>query len=111
MVTVTIRRNAAGEIVAFRGDGHAGHAPRGSDVVCAAVSVLLQTVVLGLTERIGLPVGLSIEGGVLDCRLPPSPDESRMRQAQVLLDTMVLGLRGIVESYPKHVSVHEETEP
>lgn len=103
MVEVTVERDAAGAITGFRASGHAGAGPRGSDIVCAAVSALVQAAALGLQERVGAPVGLEAADGRFACRLGPDvPPETRAR-AQDILETMCLGLREIAAQEPRRL--------
>ena len=48
MIKIHIRRNEAQQIVACSINGHAGYDEHGYDIVCAAVSVLSCTAILGL---------------------------------------------------------------
>lgn len=51
MITVTLMRNSSQELVGFSVSGHAGQAPKGQDIVCAAVSVLSLSTVNGLESQ------------------------------------------------------------
>jgi len=50
----------AGLFKSCRVSGHAGAAKRGSDIVCAAVSVLARTLIRALSEREGITIRGSI---------------------------------------------------
>ena len=41
MIKITVYQNAKNEYVGFLTEGHAGYAPAGEDIVCAAVSMLV----------------------------------------------------------------------
>lgn len=43
-----------GTLTGIESKGHSGYAQRGSDIVCAAVSTLMQSLVLGLEEVAGV---------------------------------------------------------
>lgn len=46
--------------------GHAGMAPKGEDIVCAAVSALGQALIVGLRDILGIPVAVrTLEPGSL----------------------------------------------
>ena len=55
MTTVSVIKKA-GHIVEFTLSGHTGAGERGSDIVCAALSAVSQTALLGLTRVIKAPV-------------------------------------------------------
>lgn len=93
----------------FKALGHSGYAEHGEDIVCAAVSVLTQTAVLGLTELLGIEglVQIDENEGLLVCLLPPDLDEGVWEQAQLILDVLHLGLTATAKEYGNHVSVKE----
>ncbi len=93
-----------GWITGFEIKGHAGYAPAGADIVCAAVSAVSETTVLGLTRVLGLncPVHTDEKRGALSCFLPPEGADER---AQVLLKTLVEGLTGIYQEYPGFIRI------
>lgn len=94
-----------GVLVGFEASGHADAGEAGCDIVCSAVSALTQTAVLGLQQRLQLPVGVSIEEGYLYCVLGQDIPKERYEQAQVLLDTLYLGLAAMEEAYGEYLSV------
>jgi len=94
MITVIIK-SQSGSIAGFEAFGHAYSGEAGHDVICAAVSAILQTAYLGLSELLKLPVGVSIDEGednemllVLEHDLAPELRE----KADIILNTMRLGL-------------------
>jgi len=89
-------------------EGHAGFEQAGKDIVCAAVSVLTQAVVLGLKRIVEIePDTLEINEGRLVCRIGEMrrSEEHNYKhdQVQLLLSTMVLGLEETASSYPDHI--------
>ena len=103
MITITINRTN-NEITGFTVDGHAKFKPHGEDIVCAAVSVLTQTALLGLGQYI---VGIDYEieaSGHLECKLPGLNEVDGIR-AEAILETMVLGLKNIEKNYPGYVEI------
>ena len=65
MVIVTVTRDVKGKIVQFEATGHADFAKSGEDIVCAAVSSLLQTTLLGLQEYLKINLEINKEKGNL----------------------------------------------
>ena len=98
MIRIQIWRRATGSIDRFRLEGHSGYAPLGQDIVCAAVSALAQTAVLGLMSVVQMDVEVEVgEIGLLDCRIPRADrgSDATLDQQAAILETMVLGLREI----------------
>lgn len=104
MVIVTICR-AQGAITGYNIRGHAGFKPRGEDIVCAAVSMLAQTTVLGLARYIDGLVYNVEESGVLRCSLPEGLNQTQLIQAEAILETMMAGLRNLQKNYSQYIRV------
>ena len=100
MITVTaIREN--GSVVGFTVSGHANMGEYGEDLVCAAVSAVVQTTILGITEVCRIQAGVSIEEGQTTCILEKDVTKNEIERAAIVFDTMLTGLRSIQASYPK----------
>lgn len=93
----------------FRAHGHAGYADPGEDIVCAAVSILTQTAVLGLEQVLGVACQIQLDEaeGLLECALPQDLPEDLWKDAQLVLEVLYVGLRSTVEEYGDYVSVKE----
>ena len=50
MVSIGIQRNSENQVIGCHLSGHAGYDEHGFDIVCAAVSALTATAMLGLTQ-------------------------------------------------------------
>lgn len=107
MVRVLIERDPGGAIRGFAVRGHAGWDEAGRDIVCAGVSAIVQTAVLGLEERLGLRPAVEMRDGLLVCRIPAIEDERLAGRVQDVLETMLLGLRSMEVAYGDHVEVKE----
>lgn len=108
MITVRLQRALDRRIVAFSVSGHSGYAKRGSDIVCAGVSAVTQTTVLGLQQVLGLDcLGTELDGE-LHCALPPALPLESARLADVLLQTMFVGLSALAEAYADYVRILDQ---
>ena len=104
MIRIVFYQTEAG-LTGFRAHGHAGYAESGSDIVCAAVSAVLETACEGIQSvlRIAVQVQQNDETGFLSAALPPSLSESQRHDAGVMLAAAQAGLRAIQRQYPDHV--------
>lgn len=75
--------------------GHANTGPRGSDIVCAAVSALTLTLIRGLKEIAYMSLYESVEEGNICIKWQSMTDTGK-----ALIDTWFLGLCGIAAEYP-----------
>lgn len=93
MITVTTNRFDYIEI-----EGHAGYAPHGSDIVCASVSVLYETMKNVTRGRI-----LNVEEDDKLCRI--STDKRSKEFDSNYMHFFLKGIEGIAEAYPDHVQL------
>lgn len=103
MVKIKIVRNSTGDITGFSVTGHANTAPHGEDIVCAGISALTQTAILGLQNHLGRTCKLDIASGKLNLELCDAPDGL----TDAILETMVLGLMEIAKINSQSVRMVE----
>lgn len=108
MITIIIKRNKQQEIVSYRVTGHAKTAPHGEDIVCAAVSVLAQTTILGFYQVLNQQPEYQITDGNLNCKIKDSLTATQRKEATILLETMLVGLKNIQQQYPKIIAIEDE---
>ena len=100
MIDVTLFQNDSGDYVGFRMTGHAEYAEYGSDIVCAAVSVL----VINTINRVEKFTDDEFNSAVheeKDIVLFGIKSEKVSESAKLLLNSLVLGLEGIQAEYGK----------
>lgn len=105
MITVEIFSGNDEKILGYQVSGHAGFADSGEDIVCAAVSGIVQTAVLGLDHYLSVSPNLEIKDGWLKCMLPDTINIEELEKAQIILRTMELGLLSTQESYNKYIRI------
>lgn len=92
---INIIYNEAGQDMVLRAEGHAEYAPKGQDIVCAAVSTLMQS------------LAYSVDSGTVTC--DPGGDNILRVQASRSLDTLAKfelvmdGLCLLAQQYPENV--------
>jgi uncharacterized protein YsxB (DUF464 family) len=101
MIRVKIERDTKGLIQGFEAKGHAEAGPRGNDIVCAAVSVLTDSVFLGLERHLQRDMEWRANSGDISVRLKEAPDDL----TEAILATMVLGLTEIQKIYPDRLRI------
>jgi uncharacterized protein len=105
MIIVLLKQGSGNRIRAFTASGHAGTAPRGQDIVCAAVSVLTQTAILAVARLSGVEPDWDRGRGLLKFRLPTETPAAAAEIANVVLESMAIGLRSVAEAYPGNLLV------
>lgn len=102
MTIIKIVRNEH-SIVGIEVDGHADYAKHGQDIVCAGISTLTQTALLGLIKYLKLKIDYKVSEGYLKFNLR----EQENVQTDAILETMLYGLQEIAHAYPKHVRIED----
>lgn len=104
MIKIELQRNSDGMISALHVSGHSGTAEKGSDIVCAGISVLAQSAIVGLSEHLHREIDYSIDpSGDLRLQLVGSPDDL----TEAVLETVHLGFIGVAEASPGAVRIKE----
>ncbi|MDR1160397.1 MAG: ribosomal-processing cysteine protease Prp [Syntrophomonadaceae bacterium] len=93
------------QIISFSAEGHAGLGAKGNDICCAGVSSVCQTALLGLLEFLEPKPVYKITSGYLKCELPQQLKAEETTKAQLILNTMKLGLLAMQNEYGDHVSI------
>ncbi|MDR1786206.1 MAG: ribosomal-processing cysteine protease Prp [Spirochaetaceae bacterium] len=118
MTEVALSRTEQG--FTCRAEGHAGFAPAGSDIVCAAVTVLLRTAAEMLEATPGVAVRpLAVQAGALSFQVErrergesgrardDGPDALGARLWAVG-DFIKTGMESLQREFPGHISFREE---
>lgn len=101
MIKIKVIRNPERQLLGLAVIGHAGFEESGADIVCAAVSILVQTAVYGLERYLDRDIKLDMAHGKLIFSLKGDPDEL----TEAILQTTLLGLRRIAGLYPQRVQI------
>lgn len=89
------------KIYGFRVKGHSGYAKKGEDIVCAAVSALTETALLGIGKHLKRRVDYEVKSGNLFMFLKEAPDDF----TEAVLETMLLGLEETEKLSPEFLRI------
>jgi uncharacterized protein YsxB (DUF464 family) len=106
MVNVTFKKKSC-DLVSVVIKGHAEFVDEGYDMVCSAISSVSQTILIGILEVLKLKVNYSIEDGFLNFSLEELHNVD-IKQCQVLMKTMLLGLKSIEIGYGEYINIKVE---
>lgn len=87
--------------------GHTDYGTHGEDVVCAALSSIIQTAALGLLGVAQIDINLKRDDttGYLLMTIGNELDEITQIRADAILDTMLLGVRDLHETYSDFIDL------
>lgn len=99
-------------IIGFACNGHSGYACEGEDIVCAAVSSLVQNVEICLSEvlNIKLNVQRSDKNAKFELNLAKNVSQSDIEKAQDILKALKISSQRIEKEYKKYLKVEVENE-
>ena len=105
MITAVLYREGK-DLTGCRIEGHSGWSSAGSDIVCAAVSILGCTCVNALESVCGVIPEITEyneDKGVLAFELPETTEKENA-EAQIVMKTLRQGLKDLAEAYPQNVT-------
>ena len=110
MIEIELFSDSSQNIKKYKIKGHANFASYGEDIVCSAVSVLSQTVIMGLVEILELDENkifykIDENTGYLEVELKNIKNEELLKETQILLKTFKIGIESIEENYPRNVNI------
>lgn len=102
MLKVQFNRDSRHRLSSFFATGHAEFADAGEDIVCAAVSAILQAARLGLSAHCALALDVTQEQGTMRVQWPAQSREDA--RVQAIVATAELSVEQIARQYPEHVA-------
>ena len=107
MTSITLFWGDLGEkkLLGLESRGHSGSGFKGEDVVCAAVSTLINALILGLKNVARVSVESEVDASVPLIRV--EWPEDRAAELSLLTRTVALSLKEIAARYAGHVSISE----
>jgi len=109
MIMITIERATIDRrILSFVVEGHAKFAKPGKDIVCAGVSAVTVGTVNAIEQLTGLELPATMKSGWLRSDIPQHSDAVVASNVQLLLESMIVMLHTIADSYGKYVEVREQ---
>lgn len=99
-----------GKFVGVECSGHCDYADAGEDIVCASLSSIVQTAVLGIMSIVGVNIGYEVDEkeGYLKAILPKQLTSEQSHDADVILKTAYLGVSDLYENFSDFISLEVE---
>ena len=86
-------------------NGHAGYAPAGCDIVCAAASMLVRTLMLSLYAQLSNESDIYFDDpGNGPLTIDAGPCDGDMEGAKMIFRTIACGLEALACQHPDNVS-------
>ena len=95
----------------FTVDGHSLFSKKGEDIVCSAVSALSLTTTLALKKLTSAEVESETRDGYLKTLIvKPGSESDSIRDIKVILNTFLIGIGEITNSYPGRLEITFKSE-
>lgn len=94
LIEVTVRKDE------IKISGHANHAVSGSDIVCAGVTALAQTLIKSIKDLTDDKIEYEISPGRVDIKYGDLSEKSK-----TLVDSFFIGICMIAEEFPEYVRI------
>ena len=106
-MTKVVIKKKNNKIIEVECDGHTNYGEKGEDIVCASLSSIVQTAVLGILmiAELELEMERDDERGYLKFTLPEKLSSKQEIQACAILDTMVCGISDLYESFSDFIEL------
>jgi uncharacterized protein len=109
MIKITVTRNDDHSISSFRVTGHAGYAASGQDIVCAGVSAVTVGTVNAVEALLSVELPAEMKDGWLSARIPANLPGDVQQQVQLLLESMMVMLESIQDSYGSYIQIRTQS--
>ncbi len=107
MTEIKLFRDRDANIVKGIMSGHTDYADMGSDIVCASISSVIFMTLNGIENVLNTQFGYETGDGYLEFVLPCDLDENKIKEINILLDSMYLFLQDLQSQYPDNVMITE----
>lgn len=109
MIRINIHRHSDGTIVEYKVDGHADYDEPGKDIVCAGVSAITVGTYNALDSLLGMQPEYVMRKGLMHVKLAELtiPSAEAKAKLQLILESMIIMLRTIEQSYGEHITITE----
>jgi len=91
-------------LVSFDINGHADYGYEGYDIVCSAVSAVSISICNGITDIVKVKAKIGEHDGYLNLDLNDQC-EAQIKKCQVLMETMLLGIKNIEDNYKDYIKL------
>ncbi len=106
MTIVTIEK-CGNSIKRVTCDGHTNYGEHGEDIVCSALSSIVQTALMGIMMIAGVNAKTKRvdEDGFLSIEIPDDISADQQHDTDVILNTMLLGVSDLNEGFSDYIEL------
>lgn len=106
-MNIKVIRDSMNKITGFEARGHTNSNEAGKDIICAAISALLQSCYIGVKEVINLKPHFVKRSGYLKFGIPDSLNADDEKRVHFLLDTIYHSILAISRENAEYIFIEE----
>ncbi len=91
--------------ISFTVEGHSTLGKKGNNMLCAGVSTLTQSILLGMKSVLKLQLKVRKEEGFIECVFPKSLSQSALEGVNLLMMTMITGFQDLKGQFPEEINI------
>ncbi len=91
--------------ISFTVEGHSSLGKKGNNILCAGVSTLTQSILLGMKSVLKLHLKVRKEEGYLKCVFPESLSQGDIEGVNLLMMTMITGFQDLKNQFPEEINI------
>ena len=97
-------------VSSIEADGHTDYNESGLDIVCAGISSILQTAVLGAKQLLGVETlgGINEQTGYIRIDIPKNLGIEKAEKVDIIFQTAILGLKDLGIGYKTNIKIKEK---
>ena len=101
MTSIVFLRNSNNQIISVECSGHTGYGIEGEDIVCAGISCLVQTAILGLLHEAKVNIDYTVDEkkAYVKVLVPENITREKRHDADIILNTLLIGLSDMYEGF------------
>ena len=110
MTTIIIYKNNE-NYVGYECFGHSGYGEYGSDIVCASISTLVQSIAMGIKEvlKIDVKIKSNDDKGEFKLVISNNLNKRQIEDVNLLINTMKVAVIDLESQFPKNIKLEEKT--
>ena len=95
------------QFIGLECSGHTGYAEYNKDILCATLSGIIQTGILGFTKVLNIKGSLSRKDkkGYIKFELPKKINHNKLQECQIIFKTMHISILDLIEGYSQYISM------
>jgi len=104
MIKLTVEEQSS-SFSYFVVEGHSTMGKKGNNILCAGVSSLIQTILLGLLQVMELDLDITKRDGFIDCQFPDHITPQDREGINLLIMTMITAYQDLMKQYPDEMEI------